>query len=61
MNDSHHLVLKGYGWMLKILSQIEKNNVYDYLMKNKDIMPRVSFRYALEKFDKEMKSCLMED
>ncbi len=60
INDSHHLVLKGYGWMLKILSQIEKNNVYDYLIKNKNIMPRVSFRYALEKFDKEIKLRLME-
>ncbi|MGV8149824.1 MAG: DNA alkylation repair protein [Alkaliphilus sp.] len=60
MNDSHYLVLKGYGWMLKVLSQTEKNNVYDYLMQNKDIMPRLSFRYALEKFDKETKLRLME-
>jgi len=29
-------------------------------MKNKNIMPRVSFRYALEKFDKEIKLRLME-
>lgn len=60
INDSHYLVLKGYGWMLKVLSQTEKNNVYDYLMQNKDIMPRLSFRYALEKFDKETKLRLME-
>lgn len=59
MNDKHDLVLKGYGWMLKILSQIEANNVYDYLNKNKYIMPRVSFRYALEKLDRENKILLM--
>lgn len=59
MNDSHHLVLKGYGWMLKVLSQTEQKNVYEYLIKNKDAMPRVSFRYALEKFNKELKLRLM--
>jgi 3-methyladenine DNA glycosylase AlkD len=60
MNDEHHLVLKGYGWMLKVLSEIETDNVYEYLEKNKAIMPRVSYRYALEKFDKKMKTCLMK-
>lgn len=61
MNDNHHLVLKGYGWMLKVLSQTEQKNVYEYLMKNKDTMPRVSFRYALEKFDTELKLSLMKE
>lgn len=60
LNDDHYLVLKGYGWMLKVLSQSEPNSVYDYLMKNKDVMPRISYRYALEKFDKETKTRLME-
>lgn len=60
MTDNHHLVLKGYGWMLKVLSEVEPNNVYQYLIKNKITMPRVSYRYALEKFDKELKSYLME-
>jgi 3-methyladenine DNA glycosylase AlkD len=60
MNDNHHLVLKGYGWMLKVLSETEKMNVYEYLMKSKNTMPRVSFRYALEKLDMELKLRLME-
>ena len=60
MQDKHDLVLKGYGWMLKVLSKPEPNNVYKYLDKNKDSMPRVSFRYALEKLDKETKILLME-
>lgn len=61
MNDPHHLVLKGYGWLLKILSQTEKSNVCQYLTKNKATMPRVSFRYALEKIDSELKLLLMEE
>lgn len=60
MNDNHHLVLKGYGWMLKVLSEVESNKVYEYLLKNKNTMPRVSYRYALEKFDKALKLQLME-
>jgi 3-methyladenine DNA glycosylase AlkD len=46
--DNEDLVRKGYGWMLKVLSIKEPKLVYDYLVKNKDVMPRVSFRYALE-------------
>jgi 3-methyladenine DNA glycosylase AlkD len=61
MMDEHYLVLKGYGWMLKVLSQTDQGIVYDYLVKNKNIMPRVSFRYALEKFDDKLKAELMRD
>lgn len=61
MHDSHHLVLQGYGWMLKVLSQVERDSVYEYLVRNKNTMPRTAFRYALEKFDEETRSRLMED
>lgn len=60
MKDNHNLVLKGYGWMLKVLSQVEPDNVYEYLFENKDIMPRIAFRYALEKFDEKTRINLME-
>jgi len=60
MQDDHHLVLKGYGWMLKVLSSVHKDEVYRYLMTNKNIMPRVSLRYAIEKFSKDEKIILME-
>lgn len=60
LNDEHYLVLKGYGWMLKVLSQNEPDNVYDYLIRKKDVMPRISFRYALEKLSEEMKVSLMQ-
>lgn len=59
MHDDNYLVLKGYGWMLKVLSQNEPLLVYNYLLANKEIMPRISFRYALGKLDKSMKYQLM--
>lgn len=59
MHDDHHLVQKGYGWMLKVLSTKEPKKVIDYLKKHKDTMPRTAFRYALEKLNKEDKDMLM--
>lgn len=61
MLDEHYLVLKGYGWMLKVLSQVKPEKVIEYLNKNRNNMPRIAFRYALEKFDKETKLKLMQD
>lgn len=60
MNDEHYLVLKGYGWMLKVLSEKEPEKVVEYLKDNKQIMPRIAFRYAMEKLDKEIKGELMD-
>lgn len=61
LQDEHYLVLKGYGWMLKVLSQREPNQVFQYLLDKKETMPRTSFRYAMEKMSKEMKSRLMNE
>ena len=55
MKDGHYLVLKGYGWMLKELSLKEPELVFEYLMKNKDIMPRIAFRYAMQKMSGDKK------
>ena len=60
MTDEHDLVRKGYGWMLKVLSTKEPELVFDYLMKNKAAMPRVAYRYALEKMDADKKRVLMQ-
>ena len=59
MSDEHDLVQKGYGWMLKCLSQIEPASVKQYLIDKHAIMPRVAYRYALEKFDKETRNELL--
>jgi len=60
MHDENYLVLKGYGWMLKVLSQKEPLKVIEYLLKNKYTMPRVAYRYALEKYDKKTRDKLMK-
>jgi 3-methyladenine DNA glycosylase AlkD len=59
LQDEHHLVRKGYGWMLKELSVHRPDAVYEYLVRNRTRMPRVAFRYALEKLDAGRKTALM--
>ena len=59
MYDEDKLVLKGYGWMLKILASKEEELVFDYLLRNKSNMPTISFRYAMEKMQKENREILM--
>ena len=60
MNDEHDLVQKGYGWMLKALSQTDRRAVEEYLTVNHTRMPRTAYRYALEKFDRETRDRLMK-
>ncbi|MBN1821103.1 MAG: DNA alkylation repair protein [Prolixibacteraceae bacterium] len=53
--DKDDLVQKGYGWMLKAASESNQQAIFDYVIKNKSIMPRKSLRYAIEKMPKELK------
>lgn len=53
MKDENRLVQKGYGWMLKVLSERKKDEVIAYLIDNKLTMPRLPLRYALEKMPRE--------
>ncbi len=57
--DNDDLVQKGYGWMLKVASQPHQQEVFDYVIKNKKIMPRTALRYAIEKMPKEMRTIAM--
>jgi 3-methyladenine DNA glycosylase AlkD len=57
--DKDDLVQKGYGWMLKAASEAYCNEIFDFVMKNKDVMPRTALRYAIEKMPKEMKAAAM--
>jgi len=59
LHDRDDLVQKGYGWMLKEASNIWPADVYAFVLKHKDVMPRTALRYAVEKYPKEMKQHAM--
>jgi 3-methyladenine DNA glycosylase AlkD len=59
LTDSDDLVQKGYGWLLKDASVRHQSEIFDYVMKNKKIMPRTALRYAIERMPKELKQKAM--
>ena len=60
LTDKDDLVQKGYGWMLKVACQKHQQEVFEYIMIHKSIMPRTALRYAIEKMPTEMKKAAME-
>ncbi|KEO75677.1 DNA alkylation repair protein [Anditalea andensis] len=58
--DKDDLVQKGYGWMLKAASEANQREIFDFVIKNKSIMPRTALRYAIEKMPKNMKAEAMK-
>ena len=56
MHDKHYLVLKGYGWLLKEMTKNYKTETIQFLQKYEAIMPRLSFRYAIEKLTNDEKN-----
>lgn len=58
--DGDDMVQKGYGWMLKVASEAHQKEVFSYVMKNKEKMPRTALRYAIEKMPQKMKNQAMK-
>lgn len=57
--DGDDMVQKGYGWMLKVASQKHLKQVFDYVMINKNRMPRTALRYAIEKMPENLRNQAM--
>lgn len=57
--DTDDLVQKGYGWMLKVAADKHEQAVFDYVVKNKAVMPRTALRYAIEKMPNSLKAKAM--
>jgi 3-methyladenine DNA glycosylase AlkD len=60
ISDKDDMVQKGYGWMLKAASEFHQKEVFDYVIKNKKIMPRTALRYAIEKMPETLRKKAME-
>jgi len=73
LTDKEDLVQKGYGWMLKAASMSETfvkgddqtkkkhlDAIFDFVITNKQIMPRTALRYAIEKMPVDLKAEAMK-
>jgi 3-methyladenine DNA glycosylase AlkD len=59
LTDPDDLVQKGYGWLLKDSAILHRDEIFDYVMKNKKVMPRTALRYAIERMPTDLKSQAM--
>ncbi len=60
MGEKENLVQKGYGWLLKEESRTRENEVYEYVLSKRAVMPRTALRYAIERMPKELKKEAMK-
>jgi len=60
LTDRDDLVQKGYGWMLKAAAESHRQEVFEFVLSHKAIMPRTALRYAIEKMPTEMKAEAMK-
>ena len=59
LTDKEDLVQKGYGWMLKEASRQHQEEVFEYVMQHKTVMPRTALRYAIEKMPDDLRHLAM--
>ncbi|MFC1645302.1 DNA alkylation repair protein [Patescibacteria group bacterium] len=55
LTDSEDMVQKGYGWALKEAANHYEQEVFDFVIKRKNEMPRTALRYAIEKMPLKLK------
>ncbi len=59
LNDSHGLIHKASGWMLREAGKRGKQELVEFLEKHCAEMPRTMLRYAIEKFSEKEKKKFM--
>lgn len=59
MNHKHDLMHKAIGWMLREAGKRDTGRLYNFIINNKTTMPRTMLRYAIEKFDANIRKELM--
>ncbi len=60
LNHRHDLIHKAAGWMLREIGKRDFEAEYTFLQEHYRVMPRVMLRYAIEKFDPELRADFLQ-
>jgi 3-methyladenine DNA glycosylase AlkD len=58
--DSHDLIHKACGWLLREAGKADARRLERYLLKHGSAIPRTTVRYAIEKFPVEKRRSILE-
>jgi len=60
LHDTHDLIHKAVGWMLREFGKRDVKALEEFLQRYQGIMPRTMLRYAIERFEEKTRQTYLK-